>query len=187
MGTREVTQAQYAEVMGDIPPSSKKGTDPISGITWQNATEFCRRLSKKEGQLYRLPTEAEWEYACRAGTSTDFWWGDDPNDNPNKSNPFGLYDMHGSLGEWCSDWYGYGYYYLSPTFNPQGPVEKSENMNSGKVIRGDPKSRNPKIIRDLNLCSSYARESEDNLMFGRNTFNNIGFRIVLEPDWINEE
>jgi formylglycine-generating enzyme required for sulfatase activity len=151
MGIYEVTQTQYQAVMG-ANPSYFKGDDlPVEQVSRNDAIEFCRKLSQKEGRTYRLPTEAEWEYACRAGTTTRFYYGDDLaysqlgeygwysnnsdyNTHPvgqKKPNAFGLYDMLGNVWEWCQDWYDRNYYTNSPAVDPQGP-------SSGQycVIRG---------------------------------------------------
>ena len=138
--TTELTQGQWESVMGTRPWSGQKYVKEgpnyaATYVSWVDAQEFCRRLSEKEGMTCRLPTEAEWEYACRAGSTTMYHFGDDPSrledyawfkgnaydagekyvhevglKNPNA---FGLYDMHGNLWEWCQDWYGKDYY---PTF-----------------------------------------------------------------------
>jgi formylglycine-generating enzyme required for sulfatase activity len=96
----------------------------VAKVTWEDAETFCQWLSRKEGRSYRLPTEAEWEYACRAGTRTRYYFGDDPTDlheyawlkdnsgrrihqvGKKKPNPWGLYDMYGNVQEWCADWLG---------------------------------------------------------------------------------
>ncbi|MDA7493143.1 formylglycine-generating enzyme family protein, partial [bacterium] len=85
MGVHEVTQAQYEQVMGVNPSEYKGANNPVEMVSWEDAVEFCRRLSelpaeKKAGNVYRLPTEAEWEYACRAGTTTMYSFGDDESD-----------------------------------------------------------------------------------------------------------
>jgi len=162
VGAHEVTQAQYEKVMGSNPSAFCAGGDraadvedvetaslPVENVRWYNAVEFCRRLSampaeKEQGRVYRLPTEAEWEYACRGGTTTDFHFGnidgvrgDEANWNASKlgkrplqrpapvgsydPNAFGLYDMHGNVAEWCADWYDDGYYKRSPNQDPPGP------------------------------------------------------------------
>jgi formylglycine-generating enzyme required for sulfatase activity len=118
-------------------------------VSWNDASEFCWWMSEQEGQEYRLPTEAEWEYACRAGTSARYYFGDDPAalgeyawygaNAENRTQPvgkkmpnaFGLNDMHGNVWEWCSDWYDARYYKHAPMDNPAGPA-----ASAGRVIRG---------------------------------------------------
>ncbi len=133
MGKYPITQEQYQEVMGDNPSNFKGDDLPVEQVSWDDAKEFCRRLSEKTGREYRLPTEAEWEYACRAGTTTPFHFGETITDklaNYRASsnyadeasgkyrqttiavgsfppNAFGLHDMHGNVWEWCEDdWHG---------------------------------------------------------------------------------
>jgi formylglycine-generating enzyme required for sulfatase activity len=123
MGLTEVTQVQYEAVMGTNPSEFKGPTNPVENVTWDNAVEFCRKLSEKTGKAVRLPTEAEWEYACRAGSKTRYSFGDSDSALGNyvwygansggklhpvgqkKPNAYGLYDMHGNVFEWCADWY----------------------------------------------------------------------------------
>jgi len=138
LGKYTITQEQYQAVMG-INPSYFKGAKysveggvkrPVEGITWRNAVEFCKRLSQETDKNYRLPSEAEWEYACRAGTKTKYHFGDDENQLENyawycmsfldtiagtrpvgrkQPNQFGLYDMYGNVLEWCNDRYHLNY------------------------------------------------------------------------------
>jgi formylglycine-generating enzyme required for sulfatase activity len=147
LGVTEVTQAQYEKVMGTNPSSPYRPKDssmyPVEQVSWFDAVDFCKRLSelpeeKKAGRVYRLPTEAEWEYACRAGSKTAFSFGDDPellgeyawfkkNSNEphpvreKKPNAWGLYDMLGNVWELCSDWSGD--YPKGPTIDPMGASE----------------------------------------------------------------
>jgi formylglycine-generating enzyme required for sulfatase activity len=173
MGQTEVTQAQWRKVILSSPWKGKlfarEGTDVAATyVLWEEAVEFCARLTKLEqssGKLrgnrqYRLPTEAEWEYACRAGTKTKFSFGDDEarlrdfawfNGNGDlaggqyarevgqkKPNPWGLYDMHGNVEEWCSDWYDKNYYAHSPAADPQGPDAGSFRVGRGGGWRSYP-------------------------------------------------
>ena len=128
LGVFEVTQSQYKKVMGKNPSQIKGANNPVEMVSWDDAIEFCRKLSavseeKVAGRAYRLPTEAEWEYACRAGTKTAYSFGDDGSqlgayawygDNSDgkthpvgqkKPNPWGLYDTHGNVVEWCQDYW----------------------------------------------------------------------------------
>jgi len=119
MGKTEVTQRQWMAVMGSNP-STFKGTDlPVEGVSWEDCQEFCKKLNEKlAGGRYRLPTEAEWEYACRAGTTgpyagklDDVGWSSGISEGrthevgQKRANAWGLYDMHGNVREWCQDWY----------------------------------------------------------------------------------
>ena len=195
MGTCEVTQAQYKAVM-DTNPSHFKGDNlPLENVSWNKAMEFCWKLSNKDFATYRLPTEAEWEYACRAGITTPFNTGntistDQANYNGNDiygngckgvyrektttvgsfaSNAFGLHDMHGNVWEWCSNWRDNDYYKSRPNIDadPQGP-----NKGSSRVIRGGSWSDSPGSCRSANR--------NGNLPV--NWTNCCGFRVVLEMD-----
>ena len=152
LGQHEVTQEQYEKVMGATPSNFKGPQNPVEKVSWDDAVEFCRKLSelpeeKSGGYVYRLPTEAEWEYACRAGTTTKdsfgdsdselgeyAWFDDNSGDTTHpvggkKPNPWGLYDMHGNVLEWCQDWYG-GYGSDSAT-DPTGPESGSNRVRRG--------------------------------------------------------
>lgn len=154
LGKYEVTQKQWKSVM-DENPSGFSGIDrlPVDSIFWFRAKEFCDKVDSALHCGARLPTEAEWEYACRAGTATQYNVGDDLKEGmancrfaPNfpveakstlpvgsfKANNWGLHDMHGNVMEWCSDEWDYNYYTVSPLENPQGPKSDSQNH----VIRG---------------------------------------------------
>jgi formylglycine-generating enzyme required for sulfatase activity len=138
IGVTEVTQDQYAAIMGENPSKFSGLSNPVEQVSWEDAVAFCKALSKKTGQTVRLPTEAQWEYACRAGSKTRFSFGDDDRDlgahawykdnsdwkthpvGKKKANAWGLYDMHGNVTEWCSDRYAESYALLT-TEDPQGP------------------------------------------------------------------
>lgn len=143
IGKFEVTQKQYKDVTGRNPSFFRGDKRPVESVDWNDAVEFCELLSnlaeeRAAGRNYRLPTEAEWEMACRAGTTTNFYFGDDARQaedhawyvaNSNKRthdvgqkkpNPFGLYDMNGNVWEWCSDWHS-SRYPTGPLTDPTGP------------------------------------------------------------------
>jgi formylglycine-generating enzyme required for sulfatase activity len=159
LGAFEVTQAQYLKVMGNNPSyfqgEQVNGIDssnhPVDQVSWEDAVEFCKRLSelpeeRAAGRVYRLPTEAEWEYACRAGGNAPFGFGglelaedygwfnsnskgmSQPVGQKNRSD-WGLYDMHGNVMEWCSDWAGD--YPVGAVSDPTGPKEGDLRMKRG--------------------------------------------------------
>jgi formylglycine-generating enzyme required for sulfatase activity len=141
MGETEVTQKQWQDVMDKNPSKNKVEDKPVDRVSWNDAQEFIQKLNAKEGgNFFRLPTEAEWEYAARAGSDDDFSFGDNesslatyawfgnlgykgsPHEVAQKEpNKLGLYDMHGNVWEWVQDWYDGTYYSNSPANNPQGP------------------------------------------------------------------
>ena len=157
LGKYEVTQSQWRAVMGSNPSYHKdEGVDrpdhPVERVTWDEVQEFIRRLNEEAGEeLYRLPTEAEWEYACRAGTQTPWSFGDDEsqltdyawyrgNNSPDgtkkvgskEPNAWGLHDMHGNVWEWVQDWYDEEYYSSkSDWVDPQGPTSGSSRVRRG--------------------------------------------------------
>jgi formylglycine-generating enzyme required for sulfatase activity len=169
MDRHEVTQGDWDKIGQKealANPSHFKGPDlPVEQVTWPQAARFCNARSRFEGLQpcynedtgvcdfaangYRLPTEAEWEYACRAGTDADYSFGNDTRHLDNfawftdnsakkthpvaqkKPNPWGLYDMHGNVAEWCQDVYGQGYYQVSPDKNPRGPADGKQYVLRG--------------------------------------------------------
>jgi formylglycine-generating enzyme required for sulfatase activity len=160
LGVFEVTQGQYQKVMGNNPSyfqkrvisKSDSSIYPVELVRWEDAVEFCKKLSelpeeKKAGRVYRLPTEAEWEYACRAGSKAAYsfgansktlgdyaWFVDNSGEQTHpvgekKANAWGLYDMHGNVWEWCSDCWGR--YPKGSVSDPSGPSEGSYRVNRG--------------------------------------------------------
>ena len=141
----EVTQAMWQSVMGENPSRFKGDRNPVEKVSWNDCQEFCKKLSQKLGQRVQLPTEAQWEYACRAGTTGDYagtldemaWYDEDWDTGSThpvaqkKPNAWGLYDMHGNVWEWCSDYYDEKYYDRSPTSAPE-----NTSPSPLRVIRG---------------------------------------------------
>jgi formylglycine-generating enzyme required for sulfatase activity len=194
MSQFEVTQAEYIGTIGSNPSTfTKDPQQPVEKVNWHEAVAYCRQLTAEAteagtlppGHIFRLPTEAEWEYACRAGTSTRFSYGDDPSDselgevawyveNSNSSphpvgqlepNPWGLYDMHGNVWEWCYDQWQYAY-----------PGGKSRNFLASedgwlRVARGG------SWLYSASNCRAANRDD-----YGpNNRCSDIGFRVVLAP------
>lgn len=195
MGKYPITQSQYLAIMGENPSHFQGGDLPVENVSWLNAQEFCEKLSKKSGKKYRLPSEAEWEYACRAGTTTPFHFGetittdvanfngDDTYGNAPKgkylqkttlvgnykvANNFGLYDLHGNVCEWCLDEYEDNYQ-DAPTDGSARENIFSKDKNKKRLLRGGSWKYNPRNCR-----SAYRnRRSADT------RHNYIGFRLVL--------
>jgi len=188
------------------PGFKQSDKDPVTNVTWSDAIALCKWLSDKEGKKYRLPTEAEWEYACRAGTTTRYSSGNEPKTllkiantfdqdgyknwktypewkafalqgqdgyeftSPVGSfapNAFGLYDMHGNVWEWCSDFHGDNYYSTSPVDDPQGP--ESGNV---RVRRGG----------SWHTWPFYVRSSFRNWNTETTRYTLVGMRLVREAD-----
>lgn len=221
LGVYEVTQQEYADVMGhdasffsatgpgkDLVVDMDTSRHPAQSMSWNDAAEFCEKLNNREqlksfyvrtgetvtfleGTGYRLPTEAEWEYACRAGTSTRFWLGDKNQDilgagwcvaNSQRThvvgelgaNPFGLYDVHGNAWEWVQDWWGATYYaqfQKQPAIDPQGPTDGDWRVTRGGTVHS-PASE----------CRSAFRRAFD----GRGRLALYGFRVALMPEGARE-
>jgi formylglycine-generating enzyme required for sulfatase activity len=183
LGVCEVTQGHWEAVMGANPSRFKGASNPVETVSWDDAMEFCKKLSTREGKTYCLPTEAEREYACRAGTTTVYSFGDDESqlgayawygDNSDKRthpvgekkpNAWGLHDMHGNVWEWCQNWKGE--YSSDAVTDPQGPTQ-----GKYRVYRGG--------------CWSHFVTARDCRSADRNGFTPetrngaVGFRIALE-------
>ncbi len=204
LGIHEVTQGQYQAVMGRNPSRIKgSGHLPVVDASWLDAVRFCNTLSEREGlrpfyQMdgtnvrvpdwsgtgYRLPTEAEWECACRAGSATLYCFGDDEarlgefawfrGDSENQTHPvgkkecngFGLYDMHGNVWEWCWDGFGIDYYQQSPTIDPRGPRQAALRVIRGGIFRYAPWN---------------ARSAARACRFPEHHLDDVGFRVVRGP------
>jgi formylglycine-generating enzyme required for sulfatase activity len=194
MGRYPVTQAQYKFIMGENPShfSHQGDNKPVERVSWNQATAFCQRLSEVTSKKYRLPSEAEWEYACRGGTTTPFHfgetitsdlanydgsviYGEEPRSTYRKEttevgsfppNGWGLYDMHGNVWEWCDDeWHG----------NYQGaPINGSpwlEDDDRGRrVLRGGSWDYGPRLCRSAFRYFVYADQSWDD----------TGFRVACD-------
>ncbi|MCW9683284.1 SUMF1/EgtB/PvdO family nonheme iron enzyme [Dolichospermum planctonicum UHCC 0167] len=191
MGKYPLTQAQYQAIIGDNPSGFKGNNRPVETVSWDDAVTFCQKLSQRTGKNYRLPSEAEWEYACRAGTKTPFSFGDNIttdlvnyNGNyPYKSAPkgkyreqttdvgtfppnaFGLYDMHGNVWEWCEDdWHEN---YINPPTD--GSAWNSRSGSNIKLIRGGSWRRN------AGYCRAAARDRGSRGL----RYYYCGFRVVF--------
>ena len=195
LGKYEVTQAQYEAVTGENPSKFIGADRPVEKVSWNDAMEFCKKLTEiekaagrlPEGYEYTLPTEAQWEYACRAGTTTALnsgknlssqnkcpemdevgWYkyNSDETTHPvgqKLPNAWGLYDMHGNVWEWCLDWYGA--YPTSSVTDPKGP-----STGSDRVVRGG----------SWNYYAYYCRSAYRN--YGDPGYHgSIGFRVALAP------
>jgi formylglycine-generating enzyme required for sulfatase activity len=204
MGVTEVTQGQYQAVTGANPSHFKESDNlPVASIGWLDAIKYCNALSRKEGLPpfyrvrgatvvvpdwnrtgYRLPTEAEWEYACRAGSTTLYNFGDDAAGldafawymgdaggqtrrvGKKRPNAWGLHDMHGNVWEWCWDGYEADYYKKSPAADPLGP-----SLADFRVMRGGCWYSNPSGCR-----SAYRLRSEPGIR--ADGLDGVGFRVA---------
>jgi len=184
-GIYPVTQRQYEVVMGQNPsePANLHPDKPVDHVTYDSACAFCQKLSERTGSILRLPTEAEWEYACRAGSQNTFTWGKAPSlreqymgpradtrisrpvgqKNPNH---FGLYDIHGNIWEWVSDWYADAYDCTFPLLDPKG----APHSTGIRVFRGGHDFNSDHIIRCTfrHTVSPWFTDSA------------IGMRVVME-------
>ena len=180
IGKHEVTQAQW-EAITDTNPSSFKGNSlPVERVSWDDVQEFIRILNKNTGKNYRLPTEAEWEYACRGGVRTKYsgsnsidnvaWYRDNSDNTTHpvgtkSPNALGIFDMSGNVWEWCNDWYGE--YNNQPQTNPRGP-----SSGPGRVLRGGSWFNYATLVR-LSYRFNYV---SDHRGF------NLGFRLACDSN-----
>jgi len=187
LGKHEVTQAQWEKVMGSNLSRYKGGDRPVETVSWTEVTSFCAKLTASEraagrlpaGMTYQLPTEAQWEYACRAGTKTAFSFGNSltssqanirggPRETTDvgkyPANAWGVHDMHGNVYEWCADWYEE--YPTGTARDPVGPA-----VGSGRVIRGGSWFR----------TADYARSAYRAGIGPASSSNRLGFRLSLRP------
>lgn len=174
MAKYEVTQEQWEAVMGNNPSRRTKGAKlPVTDVSWEDCQEFIKKLNAKTDGGYRLPTESEWEYACRAGTTTAYSFGEnlkksDANIEGDgikavggyKPNAFGLYDMHGNVWEWCEDWHGE---YPFAVTDPKEPATETY-----RVLRGG----------SFSYDESVARSSYRYRLTPTTRRNNNGFRLA---------
>jgi formylglycine-generating enzyme required for sulfatase activity len=186
IGKYPITQAQYQAVMGNNPSYLKNNPqNPVEGVSWNDAQAFCQKLSQITGKTYRLPTEAEWEYACRAGTTTRYYFGDNDNQlgdyawyegNSNrtthpvgqkKPNGWGLYDMSGNVWEWCEDdWHNS---YAGAPNDGSAWLDNDNRSQSLKCLRGGSWFVIPDLCRSA-YRSSHGRRDD--------IYNDNGFRVV---------
>jgi len=197
LGKHEVTQEQWEAVMGSNPSDTKGEKLPVTNISWNDCQEFITKLNLKKSGGYRLPTEEEWEYACRAGTNSAYSFGDNitPN-NANcdfsnigkpaevgsyKPNSFGLYDMHGNVFEWCED--GFREYTAAPAIGKNKPVSPPEVRTAigiGRVLRGGSFSANVSASRSSNRAY-LNRPTDKHDFIGFRLARNISEKDVLFP------
>jgi formylglycine-generating enzyme required for sulfatase activity len=179
MGKFPVTQEQYQAVIGSNPSFFKHRDNPVELVSWNDAQAFCKTLSSQTQEFVRLPTEAEWEYACRAGTKTIYHSGDSEADwsriasssvatypvGQKEPNAFGLYDMLGNVLQLCEDWYAEDYYGKSEIENPKGAA-----IGTHRVIRGGHYRSPPSRCRSAFRGGIGPDEG----------FNGVGFRVVVQ-------
>jgi formylglycine-generating enzyme required for sulfatase activity len=182
LSVHEITRAQWLSVMGTEPSGKGDPRAPVANVSWEDVRIFIQKLSSSEGVAYRLPTEAEWEYAARAGTGTAWHFGSDPSAlggyawcgesvesgrvrpvGQKSPNPWGLYDMYGNVAEWVSDWFGEDYYAQGPASDPKGPSGGTE-----RSVRGGA------YANEAQVCQSAWRAAD--LPIARSVF--LGFRLA---------
>lgn len=183
LAAQPITRLAWKRVMGSTPNNCKADDRPVERVSWDDCQLFLKRMSKKDGRSYRLPTEAEWEYACRSGTTTPFFFGneitrDQANfaDGTAKSrrqlktvpvgtfphNAWGLFDMHGNVWEWCADFYGS--YPRGHVVDPEGP-----GSGDGRILRGGAFVNREWVVRSARRIAADPSDRD----------NGIGFRPAV--------
>ncbi|MCF6147024.1 MAG: formylglycine-generating enzyme family protein [Candidatus Kuenenia sp.] len=186
IGKFEVTQEQWTKIMGKNPSDFNKGDNyPVEQVSWRDVQKFIKKLNQNTSLKYRLPTEAEWEYAARSGGKNERYGGTDEKDmignyawhsgnsreqthpvGQKKPNGLGIYDMSGNVWEWCSDYYNYDYYEKSPRDNPQGP-----GRGPARVLRGCSWADSTRVLH-VSKRRYYPPTYK---------YNNLGFRLAMSP------
>ena len=186
LGKYPITQEQYQAIMGNNPSRFKDNPkNPVENVRWNDAQAFCQKLSEETGKKYRLPSESDWEYACRAGTQTRYYFGDNEKllgeyawygkflggkTHPvgqKKPNKWGLYDLHGNVWEWCEDGW-HENYQNAPTDGTTW--NENHSVTNVRVLRGGSWSDAPRNCRSAHR------------MYYGNRYNNFGFRVVSSQD-----
>jgi formylglycine-generating enzyme required for sulfatase activity len=193
-GVHPVTQAEWSAVMNSDPSHFKGATLPVESVSWEDAQAFCATVRELTGKPVRLPTEAEWEYACRGGTATPFFWGSELNGTQANCDgnspygteatgpyleatspvgkyagafphPWGLTDVHGNVWEWCANWYDAGFYARSPTDDPEG----RDGEQKYRVLRGGSWNYFARLCRAALRCGDVPANRD----------GTYGFRVVF--------
>jgi formylglycine-generating enzyme required for sulfatase activity len=185
MGKYPVTQEQWMVLMGENPSYFKGPKNPVEEVSWDDCLRFLRRLNEKVGGgKFQFPTEAQWEHACRAGSTTKYCFGEDESGlgeyawydknssgkphpvGEKKPNAWGLYDMHGNIWQWCADWYDSGYYAHSSTDDPAGPAAGTARVSHGGSWFSPARS---------------ARSANHGRIEPEHRGSHLGFRVSLAP------
>jgi formylglycine-generating enzyme required for sulfatase activity len=186
LGKTEVTQKQWEDVTGSNPSKFECADCPVERVSWNNVQDFIKKLNEKTGRNYRLPTEAEWEYAARSGGLKEQWAGTNDEEKIGEytwygytangrthavagktPNAIGLYDMMGNVWEWCSDRYDKEYYETSPSKDPQGPSD-----GKTRVLRGGGWRSKGRVLRTTD---------RNNMPPSIKKFSDMGFRLARDP------
>jgi formylglycine-generating enzyme required for sulfatase activity len=184
-----VTCGQWLALMGSVRGRNRGDQHPVESVSWRDGRRFCDRLGTQMRRRCRLPTEAEWEYACRAGTTSLYFGGDDVRDlravgwcsytgvwdqsggtrpvGTLRPNAFGLHDLHGNVWEWCRDVFGSEYYERAPRHDPTGPDDGQQYVVRGGSWRGGP---------------WFCRSSERRALPPGSREINVGFRVAIERE-----